>query len=101
MLDLDDARWRTLRHAYGMAEDIPERLRQLEEFPAEGDAREPWHALWSALAHQGDVYPRVLRGGAPRGACARHRSGPRELVVLPVSPRGSRSAGRTATSTYP
>jgi hypothetical protein len=40
-----------------MASDIPALLRQLDELPgAAGDA-EPWRSLWSALAHQGDVYP--------------------------------------------
>ena len=47
MLPLDSPRWSTLRHAYGPADDIPALLRQLD-----GD---PWDALWSALAHQGDV----------------------------------------------
>lgn len=56
MLSLDSPRWAELRHAYGSAADIPALLRQLESMPdAEGDA-EPWFALWSALAHQDDVY---------------------------------------------
>jgi len=57
MLDLDSHRWSQLRHAYGPAVDIPELLRKLDSLPtAEGNA-EPWFTLWSALAHQGDVYP--------------------------------------------
>ena len=57
MLGLDDPRWRELTHAYGAAGDIPALLRQLEYLPAPiGDA-EPWFSLWSALAHQGEVYP--------------------------------------------
>jgi len=57
MLDLDDPRWSDLTHAYGKASDIPDLLRQLDKLPlATGDA-EPWFSLWSALAHQGDVYP--------------------------------------------
>ena len=55
MLALDDPRWGELPHAYGMASDIPALLRQLNKVPSV-DA-EPWHSLWSALAHQGDVYP--------------------------------------------
>lgn len=55
MLALDDPRWDELSHAYGMASDIPALLRQLDKLPAA--EAEPWHALWSALAHQGDVYP--------------------------------------------
>jgi hypothetical protein len=57
MLSLESPDWSKLRHAYGFAPDIPELLRRLEGFPdAEGD-REPWLSIWSALAHQGDVYP--------------------------------------------
>ena len=56
MLSLDSARWSELEHAYGPAADIPKMLQQLRDLPtAAGDA-EPWHSLWSALAHQGDVY---------------------------------------------
>lgn len=56
-LALDSPRWAELTHAYGDATDIPELLRQLENFPrsAAYDS-EPWFSLWSALAHQGDVY---------------------------------------------
>ena len=57
MISLESSRWTELRHAYGTAEDIPDLLRQLETFPAEKDDDEPWHSLWSALCHQGDVYP--------------------------------------------
>jgi hypothetical protein len=32
-------------------------LRALESLPASEGEREPWFTLWSALAHQGDVYP--------------------------------------------
>lgn len=56
MLSLDSERWRDLRHAYGAAEDIPELLKQLELHPDDGDDAEPWFSLWSALAHQGDVF---------------------------------------------
>ena len=56
MLDLDSTRWSELRHAYGNASDIPALLRQLNELPESKDKNEPWSTLWSALAHQGDVY---------------------------------------------
>lgn len=57
MLDLSSQSWGELSDAYGTAEKIPELLQQLSSLPSdEGDA-EPWFSLWSALAHQGDVYP--------------------------------------------
>ena len=50
--------WRHLSHAYGTAEDIPALLDAIEAFPAETDWQaEPWFSLWSALYHQGDIYP--------------------------------------------
>ena len=58
MIALDSPRWSQLTHAYGTAEDIPQLLSQLESFPPHSDYRdEPWFSLWSALCHQGDVYP--------------------------------------------
>src|ERR1700712_5222894 len=57
MLGLESPRWSELTHAYGSASDIPELLRQLAAFPSSQDNAEPWFSLWSALAHQGDVYP--------------------------------------------
>ena len=56
MLSLDSPRWSSLHHAYGSAVDIPELLRQLRELPASEGESEPWFPIWSALAHQGDVY---------------------------------------------
>jgi hypothetical protein len=55
-LDLDRDRWAGLTHAYGDASDIPTLLRELESLPSSRGEREPWFSLWSALAHQGDVY---------------------------------------------
>ncbi|MBA8888934.1 hypothetical protein FHW12_003170 [Dokdonella fugitiva] len=57
MLELDSPRWSELAHAYGPASDIPALLRQLDSLPATRERDEPWYTLWSALAHQGDVYP--------------------------------------------
>lgn len=56
LLSLDSPRWSTLHHAYGVASDIPELLRDLESLPDANGESEPWFSLWSALAHQGDVY---------------------------------------------
>ena len=50
--------WNHLQHAYGSASDIPELLEQLNSFPKEESWQsEPWFSLWSALYHQGDIYP--------------------------------------------
>lgn len=56
MLALDSPRWSELQHAYGSASDIPALLQQLEKFPDGDGQEEPWFSLWSALAHQSDVY---------------------------------------------
>jgi hypothetical protein len=56
-LSLDDTRrWADLEHAYGSAGNIPHLLQQLFALPASSGRDEPWFSLWSALAHQGDVY---------------------------------------------
>ena len=55
-LALDSPRWGELEHAYGRASDIPDLLRQLVSLPSSADDQEPWFSLWSALAHQNDVY---------------------------------------------
>lgn len=58
MLALDDPFWLQLNHAYGLASDIPNLLRNLALSPGQtsDDQAEPWHSLWSSLCHQGDVY---------------------------------------------
>lgn len=56
MLSLESPRWAELEHAYGSAADIPALLRQLSELPGCQGVAAPWFMLWSALAHQGDVY---------------------------------------------
>ncbi|MFJ5075989.1 hypothetical protein ACIP8Z_15470 [Streptomyces sp. NPDC088553] len=45
--------WPHLSHAYGSAEDIPALLARI----ASESAPELWNDLWSALCHQGSVYP--------------------------------------------
>jgi hypothetical protein len=56
MLSLDSPEWASLEHAYGSASDIPDLLRQLATLPSSEGNAEPWFSIWSALAHQGDVY---------------------------------------------
>lgn len=56
MLSLESARWSELEHAYGSASDIPRLLHQLRDLPSSIGESEPWFTLWSALAHQGEVY---------------------------------------------
>ncbi len=56
MLSLESPRWSELQHAYGQAADIPPLLLQLRSLPKAIGQSEPWFTLWSALAHQGDVY---------------------------------------------
>jgi hypothetical protein len=56
MLSLNSPEWANLEHAYGPASDIPELLRQLQDLPDAVGNSEPWFSIWSALAHQGDVY---------------------------------------------
>ena len=56
MLSLDSPRWAELQHAYGNAANIPKLLEQLTPTTSGPWNAEPWYSLWSALAHQGDVY---------------------------------------------
>ena len=76
-LALDNPRWHELDHAYGKATDIPDLLHQLAGLPPSTGEEEPWFPLWSALAHQGDVYsasfaavPHVVRALAAAPARA-------------------------------
>lgn len=57
MISLESDLWSELPHAYGFASDIPALLKRLAELPDSSSDDEPWYSLWSALAHQGDVYP--------------------------------------------
>jgi hypothetical protein len=56
VLSLQSERWSELQHAYGSAADVPALLERLSDLPASDGTTEPWFTLWSALAHQGDVY---------------------------------------------
>jgi hypothetical protein len=79
VLTLESNQWSKLHHAYGAATDIPALLSQLVTVPGSIGEAEPWHSLWSALAHQGEVFdasfaavPHVVRAAAtnPLGADA-------------------------------
>ena len=68
MLSLESLRWAELQHGYGSATDIPALIEKLVGLPSASDRSEPWFSIWSALAHQGDVYsasfaavPHVIR----------------------------------------
>jgi hypothetical protein len=53
---LDGTDWAELGHAYGSAEDVPERLRALLS-EDEGRIAEAWDELGNLLTHQESVYP--------------------------------------------
>jgi len=57
LLELASPRWAQLEHAYGSATDAPVWLAALADLPTAAGEAEPWYSIWSALAHQGDVYP--------------------------------------------
>ena len=56
LLSLESPHWAELQHAYGSAADIPNLLKRLTPTTTGRANAEPWFSLWSALAHQGDVY---------------------------------------------
>ena len=53
-LDLDAVDWRSLKHAYGPADDVPNTLKSLAEGKA--TAEEAAGELWGNIWHQGTVY---------------------------------------------
>jgi len=53
--DLDKVEWDKLRHAYGLAADVPARLRALTS-PNRGVRQEAWYVLHGNLWHQGTIY---------------------------------------------
>jgi hypothetical protein len=58
MMDMDSSQRRQLHDAYGSAEGIPDLLGKLAGYPSYTSYEsEPYFSLWSALCHQGDVYP--------------------------------------------
>ncbi len=56
MLNLNSDQRGELEHAYGTAEDIPGLLEQHSQLPEDDGKSAAWFPLWSALAHQGDVF---------------------------------------------
>jgi hypothetical protein len=95
VISLDDRRWAELSHAYGFAADIPKLLSALSDFPSDrpSDA-EPWHSLWSALCHQGDVYsasfaavPHIVEMASrdPARACASYFQLPASIELARIA----------------
>jgi hypothetical protein len=61
MISLSEDSWRTLRHAYGTAENTPPLIMQLLHYPNHVRYEdEPWYSLWSSLCHQQDIYSASL-----------------------------------------
>ena len=100
MIPLDSQRWSELQHAYGSAADVPALLRQLESFPPSNHYQdEPWFTLWSALCHQGDIFPasfaavphilRIAASSPSRPDC--------NFLLLPTSIEIARCAGAAPT----
>jgi|GEM_PF-2280400 len=57
MLDgLDQVNWRALRHSYGLATDVPEKLRLMVEASDEEAQNEAFGELTNTINHQGDIY---------------------------------------------
>ncbi len=56
MLALDAADWTGLRCARGDARGIPALLAQLDGASETSWQSEPWHSLWAALCHEGEVH---------------------------------------------
>ena len=57
MLSLDCDDWSQLAHAYGSANDTPDLLAKLADYPSkDGYDSEPFFSLWSSLCHQGYTY---------------------------------------------
>ena len=56
MFELDDIDWSSMKHAYGSAEEVPALLRALRTQDA-GDRDKALSRFYSAVHHQGDVYP--------------------------------------------
>lgn len=97
MISLDSNIWATLSHAYGPAEDIPDLLRALENYPQKSEYEdEPYYTLWSSLCHQGDVYsasyaavPHVLALAEKEPLRATY-----DYLLLPVMIEIARAKGR-------
>jgi hypothetical protein len=75
--------WKSLRHAYGPADDIPALLdRARSAPPPERYDVEPWFSLWSSLYHQNDIYSASYAAVPELVAIAGDRSGPAAIECL-------------------
>ena len=98
MLSLDDPQWRTLTHAYGTANAIPELIAGLAASPGprNGPLAEPWFTLWSSLYHQGTVYDAAY-AAVPHVvdiACETRGAIEPSFLLLPTSVELARLGGR-------
>ena len=58
MIALSSKRWHELAHAYGAADNVPALLKRARlDLGSGADPQSAWFDLWSALCHQGDIYP--------------------------------------------
>ncbi|MER7701789.1 hypothetical protein ABTX81_02650 [Kitasatospora sp. NPDC097605] len=85
--------WSRLSHAYGSADDIPDLLDRIASAPT----AELWNDLWSALCHQGSVYPASF--AALPWLAERSRCGDREQEVQAVHLAGAIMAGAIVAGT--
>ncbi|MEP7287095.1 MAG: hypothetical protein ABI947_15180 [Chloroflexota bacterium] len=53
---LEETNWRSLRHSYGSAKDVPELLRAFAEAPDDETQGKAFHDLLNTINHQGDIY---------------------------------------------
>jgi hypothetical protein len=59
---MEPSSWAELTHAYGAADNVEGLLAAARVgAPPTSSQDEPWFSLWSALAHQGDVYTASYR----------------------------------------
>ena len=97
MLSLDGDDWSQLTHAYGAANDIPNLLAKLADYPSkDGYDSEPFFSLWSSLCHQGDTYtaayaavPHMLRFAKAEPERITY-----DFMLLPTSIEIARLTGR-------
>jgi hypothetical protein len=97
VLSLDSDDWSQLTHAYGAANDIPDLLAKLAEYPSkDGYDSEPFFSLWSSLCHQGDTYtaayaavPHMLRFAEAEPERITY-----DFLLLPTSIEIARLTGR-------
>ncbi|MFF2348460.1 hypothetical protein ACFVVL_01645 [Kitasatospora sp. NPDC058115] len=83
--------WSRLSHAYGPADDIPELLDRIASAPTD----ELWGDLWSALCHQGSVYPAsfaALPWLAGRAGCGDREQEVNALLLAGAIMAGDRQA---------